>query len=175
MGKAADRRRQALKRGEKPNSTTDRVKHQIKLNDANLYNMYIWHETKMNELKDKHNDELLEFVSSQVKKAEKAKDLEISKLKIRHELKMTKLINKYEEPNRENEKITEQAKDLLQTVMVSQLCESKRNSILFSKARAMGLLETKNFRKIKKMLEADDIEDKLLNPVFDLTQEYSSK
>lgn len=161
-----------MKRGEKPNSTRDRVKHQIKLNDANLYNMYIWHETKMNELKDKHNDEILDFVEKQVKKVEDEKNLEIKNLKIRHELNTQKLINKYEKAA-ENQPVVEQAKDLIQTMMISQLCESKRNSILFNKARSMGLLEVAQFRKINKSFEADDIEDKLLNPIFEITKSIS--
>ena len=145
-----------------------RVKHQIKLNVDNLYHMYIWHETKMNELKDKHNDELLKFMDDQNEKVEKDKKLEISKVKIKYELKIQKLINEHAKSS-DDKRIVEQAKELISMMMVGQLCEAKRNTFLYTKPREMGLLDPADFRKINKLLKASDIEDKLLNPIFNFT------
>ena len=172
MGKAADRRRQAKKRGEKPNSTVDRVKHQIRLNDDNLYNMYIWHETKMNELRDKHNDELLAFLEKQSEKAEKAKKNEIKSIRMCYELKIQRLTEK-QKSSVENDRIVEQARDFIQMIMVSQLCEAKRNSFYFNKAKSMGLLDTSELKKVNDMLKSDKIEDKLMNPIFEMSKKSS--
>ena len=97
MGKAAQRRKIAARRNEKPNDYNDRVKLAVKKGDDNLSAMYVWHEARMEEAKEKFEGELSRRRAEHDEEFDKMK-LDLKKVNIRLELKLQKSKNDKKKP-----------------------------------------------------------------------------
>ena len=182
MGKAANRRRIAARRNEKPNDYKDRVKLAVKKGEDNLSAMYEWHEAVLSAQEAKHKAELdlkcAEFKDElDLKRAEheKVRDelkLEKKKLKIRYELKIQKVKNERDDWKTEKTemlKVLDQSKEWVNLIVTSQLSQNKRNTLLVSKAAHIGIFNAGDFVKISEQLDDDDkCEQLLINPLLDM-------
>ena len=168
MGKAANRRKIAAKRNEKPNNYDDRIRLAVKKGDENLSAMYLWHEARMEEAKadfDKQRAEHEEEMKEEAK-------LNLKKLKIRYELKIQKVKNEKSEWKTEKvemQRVLEQAREWVNLIVTSQLTQNKRNTLLVSKAAHIGIFNAIDFIKISDQLDNDEkCEELFINPLLDM-------
>ena len=163
MGKAANRRKIAEKRKEKPNSFNDRVKLAVKKGEDNLSAMYMWHESILTEARAEHDKECTTLKTDH--------EAELKSTRIRYELKLQKSRNEKKELRQEKsdlKKQVSQAKEWVQLIIASHLTDNKRNTLLVEKASKMGICDVRDFMKLNLMMDDDEkCEDVLINPLID--------
>ena len=164
MGKAANRRKIAEKRNEKPNSYNDRVKLAVKKGEDNLSAMYLWHEAEMEKKRAEHEEELESLKLGQ--------KIVIKDLKIKYELKLQKVRNEKKEHRQDKSDLKHQisqTREWTNLIVASQLTQNKRNTLLISKAAHIGIFEAKDLMEISAKMEDDEkCEELLINPLHDM-------
>ena len=164
MGKAANRRKIAARRNEKPNSLDDRVKLAAQKGRDNLSAMYLWHESEMELARAEHAQEF--------EKLRLGQEEELKKYRIKYELKIQKAKNErdgYRAEKSDIKKQLGQTKEWVNLIVASQLTQNKRNTLLVSKAAHIGIFEARDFIKIDEQMEDDEkCEEMLINPLIDL-------
>ena len=175
MGKAANRRKIAAKRNEKPNTYNDRVLLAVKKGDENLSAMYLWHEARMDEAKAEFESKRAEHE----KKVGEEAALNLKKLKIKYELKIQKVKNEksaWKSEKTDLLKIVEQSQEWARLIITSQLTNNKVNTLLVAKAAHIGLCDAREFIEITEQLEDDDkCEERFVNPLLDMMKPKSTK
>ena len=164
MGKAANRRKIAARRNEKPNSHDDRIKLALQKGRDDLSAMYLWHENKMEMARAEHAAELKQMIDGQ--------EDELKKNRIKLELKVQKAKNERDAYRTERSDLKKQlcqAREWVNLIVASQLTENKRNTLLVGKATHIGIFDARDFIKVNKQLDDDEkCEEMLINPLFDL-------
>ena len=168
MGKKGGRKRVAAKLGEKPFNVEDRVKHQMKLKDKELTNMYLWHVEQMEDLQAKHDQEI-KVLSDNNGDSELLRKIKLKDGKIEKQQATIEKLKKKVEIGEENDKILEQAKDLIQIMLSQYYCSSRFKVWITQQALTTGCAQDNECKTLAAAFDDPKIfENVLLNPVLDL-------